>query len=99
MAAIDESLQRMYRVSDQTFGAIPPAISRMMGPSNPVAWLSRSTRLTDGGKIPAANTFGVGSDTNVRNLGLEAIRPTLYSSALSVVPLTMHIEARGWDLI
>jgi hypothetical protein len=27
-----------------------------------------------------------------------AIRPTLYSAALSVVPLTMHIEARGWDL-
>ena len=34
----------------------------------------------------------------VKNLGLELFRPNLYSSALSVVPLTMHIETSGWDL-
>lgn len=38
-------------------------------------------------------TLNLAQDTNVR------FRPTLYSSALSVVPLTMRFEVRGWDLL
>ena len=33
-----------------------------------------------------------------KNQGQELFRSTLYSSVLSVVPLTMQFEARGWDL-